>query len=343
MGRGWVQVVAGVGIAGLMLGLCVDSVGRWNDRGTTVVASPSPADPSPIPAEPDLHGTVVRIDAVTGETLSVVRVGENPSLLRTASGRPWTMNFGDGTLSLIDPETNSAATIDVGEVAGIASDGIDVWAAVDGRRIVKVEAETGEEKRALQVAGRKLFELGDAGFLAVDGDVIWLTVPKLGRRLADQSLWQIDPTTGEQRDVIDIGSDPLPPLLAGRHIWIVTFSRGLSRIDKVTHEEQSVEVGARPWGLAAGSGSLWVGDERGGVWLVDPVTAKSTALIPTSEGVRGVAVGGGRVWAATETGVVSINPSTHEIVHEIKLMDPLPGYGPAGIEYLNGDVWVSVD
>jgi hypothetical protein len=234
-------------------------------------------------------------------------------------------------------------TLDAGEVAGITSDGTDIWAAVDGRRIMKLDGATGAPELSFEVARRKIFELGDAGFPVTDGDSIWLTVPKLGRRLADQRLWLIDASTGELIETIGIGSDPTPPVIDGRYIWIVTLSRGLSRIDRVTREELLVRVGERPWGLVASAGSIWVGDERGGVVQVDAATAAATALIPTGNGVRGLAVGGGRVWAATESGVVSIQPSTHEIVHQIDLMDPVSGYGPFGIAYANGDVWVSIN
>ena len=285
----------------------------------------------------------MRIDALTGETLAVIPVGEEPSLLRVASGHPWTMNFGDGSLSRIDPETNTAITVDVGEVAGLASDGRDIWVAVDGRRVMRLDGATGERELSLKIATDQIFELGDAGFLATDGSDIWLTVPELGRRLADQSLWRINASTGERLGTIGIGSDPPPPIILGRNIWIVTFNRGLSQIDQVTGGEQMVAVGPRPWGLAEGSGSVWVGDEQGGIYRVDVTTARATDFIPTGDGVRGLATGGGRVWAATETGVVAINPSTHEIVHEIHLMDPLPALGPFGIAHASGDVWVSVD
>src|SRR5919106_3554325 len=183
MGGAWVRVVAGVGVAALVLGLCVDSVRRWGDRDPSTEAAASPQ-----PTPENLHGTVVRIDAVTGETLAVIPVGEEPSLLRVASGHPWTMNFGDGSLSRIDPETNTAITVDVGEVAGLASDGRDIWVAVDGRRVMRLDGATGERELSLKIATDQIFELGDAGFLATDGSDIWLTVPELGRRLADQSL-----------------------------------------------------------------------------------------------------------------------------------------------------------
>ena len=338
----WVRVVAGVGVAALVLGLCVDSVRRWSDEDEPSKALASP-QPTPTPTPTDLHGTVVRLDAATGERLSVIPVGQEPSLLTVASAHPWTMNFGDGSLSRIDPETDTAVTIDVGEVAGMASDGADIWVAVDGRRIMKLDGSTGERELSFEVAPRKIFELGDAGFLTTDGSDIWLTVPRLGRRLADQSLWRIDASTGKLLDRVGIGSDPPPPLVDGRNIWIATFSRGLSRIDWTSEREELVTVGPRPWGLAKGSGSIWVGDEEGGVWRVEAATARVRDLLPTGAGVRGLAVGGGRVWAATESGVVAFDPATNGIVHDIELMDPLPDLGPFGIAHASGDVWVSVN
>ena len=57
------------------------------------------------------HATVVRVDAATGDVTAVVPVGPDPLLLAVASGRIWTLNLGDGTLSLVDPSSNEARTV----------------------------------------------------------------------------------------------------------------------------------------------------------------------------------------------------------------------------------------
>jgi hypothetical protein len=50
----------------------------------------------------------------------------------------WTLNFGDGTLTHVDPATDMATTIDVGVVVAIESDGEDLWVARDGKRAGQV-------------------------------------------------------------------------------------------------------------------------------------------------------------------------------------------------------------
>ena len=54
------------------------------------------------------HGTIVRVDAQSGSVEAVIPVGPDPLLLTVASGRVWTLNLGDGSLTQVDPGTNEA-------------------------------------------------------------------------------------------------------------------------------------------------------------------------------------------------------------------------------------------
>jgi hypothetical protein len=51
------------------------------------------------------HATVVRVGAATGAVGAVVPVGPEPFLFVVVSDWVWTLNLGDGTLSLIDPSS----------------------------------------------------------------------------------------------------------------------------------------------------------------------------------------------------------------------------------------------
>jgi YVTN family beta-propeller protein len=74
-----------------------------------VVRHPNVRRPSDVP------GSVVRIDAQTGKTIADIGVERSPSGIAVAYGSVWVSNMADGTLSKIDPRTNSVvATIHLG-------------------------------------------------------------------------------------------------------------------------------------------------------------------------------------------------------------------------------------
>jgi DNA-binding beta-propeller fold protein YncE len=304
-----------------------------------------PETPREATLRPVDHGTVVRVDAQSGTLEAVISVGPDPLLLTVASGRVWTLNLGDGTLSQVDPATNEAMTVRPGEVVGFTSDGRDLWVAVDGSTLARIDGVTGRQERSIRLASRPLFALRDAGFLAVGRRSIWLTVPTLGERMGPQELWRIDPHTGSVLDRYRLGPDPTSPLLDGPYVWSISFN-GLSRIDLRSGKTRLVVPSGGPggpWGVAAGGGSIWMGQQYGEVWRLDPATGRPEAKIPVDGPVRGVAFGGELAWVTTETSLLSIDPATDEVVRRTPLIDPVPDRGPIGVAYLDGTVWVSVE
>lgn len=291
------------------------------------------------------HDSVVRIDGVSGAVRAVVPVGPDPLLLRSASGQVWTLNLGDGTLSRIDPSRNRATTVRVGEAVGFASDGKDLWVAVDGNRLLRIDGATGRKEKSLRLGAQPIFALRDAGFLAVGGGSIWLTVPKLGRPQERQTLWRIDPARGRVMAKIGLRRDPLTPLVDGDYVWVVSLSEdAITRVDTRSNLATTFEVGSGPTGLAAGGGSVWVGhDVEREVWRLDPGTAKVRAKIAIDDLVRGLAFGKGRVWVTTATGLQAIDPATNRVTRRIRLTDRSPDEGPIGVAYVDGSVWVSVE
>lgn len=293
------------------------------------------------------HDSVVRVDPATGHLQAVVRVGPDPLLMAVASGQVWTLNLGDGTLSRIDPANNRATTIRIGEAVGMTSDGEDLWVAADGNSLVRVDGATGKEEASLRLGDRPLFALRDAGFLALGEGAIWLTVPELGKERLPQTLWRIGRASGRVMTRIRIGPNPPPPLSDGRYLWVITMSRftgELTRIDMRSNQVQEVTVGAQPWGLAAGAGSMWVGHQADReVWRLDPEAVRPTARIRIIDAARGVGFGDGRVWVTTETALLVIDPATNEVSRTIRLIERAPGEGPREVAYADGSIWISVE
>lgn len=287
--------------------------------------------------------TVVRIDASSGAVRKVIRVGPDPLELRVAAGQIWTQNFGDGSMTRIDPATERAVTVPAGKVAGLTTDGDDLWVAEDGNHLSKIDGKTGVEEGTIQIGSTPLFEVGNAGFPAVGGGSIWLTVPKAGSPGAAQSLWRIEPESGRVLAKIAIGRDPVPPFVEDGRVWVITAD-ALLRLDMASDQTIPIAVASGPFGLAAGAGSLWVGHESPTeVWRLDPATGKVSAKVDVGEAVRGLAFGGDRLWVTTGTGLLSIDPATNKTGRKFTLTQASADEGPIGVAYLDGSVWVSVE
>jgi streptogramin lyase len=276
---------------------------------------------------------------------AVIRVRADPLLLTVASGQIWTMQFGDGSLARIDPDSNEAVVVDVGEAAAIASDGEDLWVAANGNTLVRLDGESGRRERVLKLAQKRLYELRDAGFLTVTTDSIWLTIPVLGDNLADQTLWRIDPRTGAVKAKAPLLANPVSLATDGHYVWVANIDGGkITRVDVVTNAARHFETSIGPAGVVVGAGSVWITHYVPEVWRIEPGTTRVEAKIhldtPTT---RTIAFGGGRVWVSTESGVLVIDPATNKVVQTIDLIEPERETGPTAMAYVDGDLWVSVE
>jgi DNA-binding beta-propeller fold protein YncE len=316
-------------------GTCAGGVGAVLEAGNHAIG-----DEDVVPG----HATVIRVDPGTGEVIAVLPTGPDPLLLRVAAGHVWTLNFGDGTLTHVDPSTDTATTIEVGVVVAIESDGQDLWVARDGNVVARLDGASGEEEMSLRPSDEPLFALRDAGFIAVVGGSLWLTVPPPDARFTHQ-LWQIDPHSGDVLARVPLGPDPVPPFVAGEYLWVVTAGdQRLTRIDIDSLETVPVDVERFPWALAAGDGSMWIGHHvLSKVLRFDPDTLEVTADIALDADPRGLAFGGGRLWVATENALLSIDPASNAVT-SIAEFGPFPtDTGLTSVAYLDGAVWVSIE
>ena len=109
----------------------------------------------------------------------------------------------------------------------------------------------------------------------------------------------------------------------------------------------SIPVGSKPVAIAAGEGSVWVGDARDGtITRVDPETRKVVKTIGIGAPVVDLATGLGAVWAATGGfgEVVRIDPGVGAVAQHIPLGDPedpvIPSVPSVGVG--DGRVWAGV-
>jgi YVTN family beta-propeller protein len=162
--------------------------------------------------------------------------------------------------------------------------------------------------------------IGAAGFesesgIALGEGALWV--------IGSADIVRIDPSTGEIVARIPIaqnptGAAPNPTALAVGEgaVWVasraLTFTstyiksqvpirRGtVSRIDPRTNAVvATIPVGADPFGIAVGEGSVWVANRRGfSISRIDPRTNKVVAAIPVGNRPQGVAAGAGAVWVS---------------------------------------------
>jgi hypothetical protein len=128
-------------------------------------------------------------------------------------------------------------------------------------------------------------------------------------------------------------------------VWVpILGGNEIMRLDLVTRDQSTIEVGDVPLGVTAGAGSIWVALERNrSVARLSPADGRLIATIDVGSPTRGIAVCGGSAWAATEPGVTEISAATNQVRREIRLVEPARDLGPIGIACLGGMVWVSVE
>jgi YVTN family beta-propeller protein len=155
----------------------------------------------------------------------------------------------------------------------------------------------------------------------------------------------VDPATGRVLGRLTVGRDPHPPVVVGKAIYMVSpRDNTVTRIDARTNEVSDVEVGTEPYAIAAGAGSIWVGDERDlNVRRLDLGTMAPQAVIDVGEPVRGLAFGDGHLWVTTWTSVLAIDPVTNNVIGTTRLLKVPAPRGPAGLTVIDGAVWVGVE
>jgi streptogramin lyase len=121
----------------------------------------------------DHQGSVQRIDPVSNRVVATIPVGPKPHFLAAGEGGVWTLNQGDGTVTQVDPDTNTAVrSIDVhavGTGGDIATGANRVWVRVTTVLLSEIDPVTGE---VLATYGPN----AGSGAVRVTGDgVVWLS------------------------------------------------------------------------------------------------------------------------------------------------------------------------
>jgi YVTN family beta-propeller protein len=239
-----------------------------------------------------------------------VSVGRYPSGIATTPSGVLVANWVDGTLSRIDPATNTVLASLPVTVSGI-----------EGPHAV-----------------------------AYGEGAVWVTMYALdssGKDSIAGAVERLDPVSGVVLATIPVGKAPFGIATSPGAVWVANYDDGtISRIDPATNQvTASITLSAGVYGLAFDFGSLWATNEQTGtVSRIDPATNQVTTTIPTVGGPEGVTSGAGALWVANwgttgqADGTLSrIDPATNQVVRAIPV-----GTNPSDVAFGGGSVWVAM-
>ncbi len=282
---------------------------------------------------------VAIIDPTSNRVSGQAPVGAQPQAVAFGAGGLWVANLDDGTVSHVDPATQSATkAIPIGEpVSGLAATPTAVWAvSADPTQLFAVLRKI--DPRFQVVTNRVRLQAGyGAGSASIASGANGLWVGVDGGLLA-----RLHQATGTVARTIDTGNSPDAVAEGAGAVWIADpFANDVVRVDDATNLVSTpIPVGNGPSSVAVGEGAVWVAD-RGddAVVRIDPDTNAVTATIAVGHSPTGIAVGYGAVWVANSLdGTVSrIDPSTNRVSKRIPV-----GGSPEKIAVGDRRVWVTV-
>ncbi len=200
-------------------------------------------------------GSVLRIDPVTGVPIGApILVGRAPTEIATSPEAIWVTNYDDGTVSRIDPLTNTvSATITVGGAPfGVAAGFGSIWVGneADGK-VARIDPVTNTVTTSIPT-------LGVPKGIAVGAGSVWVT--NYGTEgVADGVLSRIDPATNAVIAVIPVGTNPVLVAFGSGYVWVAMWGEpSVVRVDPATDTVKNRIGVKKSWGIAATDHAVWV-------------------------------------------------------------------------------------
>jgi streptogramin lyase len=334
--------LAAAGIAGGFIGRNTSDPprGAREEGKHEAPAAPESAfiDGSPDPVASPGRGSLVRIDATTGEIIA--RVPSPRPMLVAADGRSvWVLSegiWGADALVHVDAETNSITGISDAVVLGAAPTQL---AAVGGN------AWLGSERGELYRFAPGAITGEQARFTVNGWDLRWPVAAAGSLWVAccgpPPTLLRVDPITGRILARIDrveqvVASGP-------GFVWAIARlpegAGGLVRVDSETHSRVPIgTLGFRWADLTVADGAVWASSpDDGTIVRLDPVTGLQAQRIRVGGEPAALTSGAGAVWTAIGGGAVARYDIAAARISTIDVG------GPAiDLVFAHGSVWVAV-
>lgn len=267
-----------------------------------------------------LHRTSRRIQATIG-------VGRKPLYVADGGGSIWVSNYGDSTVSRIEPATNRVvATVRLGGslAAGLAYADGAMWVVDSPRSIVRVDVTTN------RVVARLNLPKAASGVAYAPGSV-WVSC------VGSNVVVRID--TAANRVVATVPVPPRPFELAAdsSSVWVASLeSATLTRLDPATNRaSRTLHTDRWAQAIAIGTHSLWA---AGRSTSHGPLNALSLLSSP-SHGTDAflLATDDDQAWATHFDGTVLHFAADGRVIERVHL-----GLAQSsGIAVANGSIWVT--
>ena len=242
-----------------------------------------------------------RIDPVTGAietpppphsigfgTTPEVAVGLG-DLVMTDGGNLQTVSV--GAISKVDPATGRRHTVTfpgTTEPTGLEIGGRWIWESFTGGTLIRIDPRTLRGTR---------FELGSSiDVLAVSDEAVWV-----GNSVAS-TVQRVDPVTGTVSDPIQLTGSVDALTAEGERVWVIDGGSGTVTAVDESRTGQPVRIGEDPTDIVTAFGAIWITDGGGKLWRVDPLTGE-TSTIEVGSPLASVAVDrhDGTLWVLVST------------------------------------------
>ncbi|MBM3122930.1 MAG: YncE family protein [Chloroflexi bacterium] len=226
------------------------------------------------------------------------------------AGTLWVADRNAGRVARIDAATGSVlADIPVGPFPNSIAVGDDaVWVGNEGDGSVsRIDPSTNQVVATIPI--------GKKGFLrlAAGEGRVWVAA------CLDKLVAVIDPMANSVVDTVDVDSC-WNVALGGGAVWVPTGERTVTRIDPESLTAiPAVFVQSGPSEISSGFGSMWTANVNAmNLSRFDPQTRQVTATLATglekaSHSLLGLAAGEGRVWVASNAGILGFDPESNQL------------------------------
>ena len=253
--------------------------------------------------------------------------------LAVTSDAVWPVSFDAGTISRVDPTTNTVTmSFDVpGAASALAVNGV-VWVASYGgpSSLVAIDSADGALRASVE-AGELCCDL------TTDGTDVWAIDPA-GRllQIGDGGVDRADPVD------IDARNAHTNVVYAGGSLWVSSDTTPLHRIDVATGATTDIDVGGGR-AIPRARRAAW-GASPTEIWAVDPATGQVAERIAIEGSTEVLSLNfddEGDVWvgirrAGRVGAVLQLDRATGEVKTELRDVDI-----PARIEFGFGSIWIT--
>ncbi|MDH4102526.1 MAG: YncE family protein [Thermoleophilia bacterium] len=256
--------------------------------------------------------------------------------IAVGGGAVWVANMNPRTVTRIDPESNAVvATISLGEpdfqwgLTRVAFGHGSLW-VVDGlsSSVLRIDPQLNRVSVPIPLGSPTQFSSGPLG-IAVTPDAVWVANTWGTTESPNGSVVRIDPRLNAIVERVALGASPSdfgPRAVAatGEAVWVgILSTKSVVRVDPATGSvvTEVKKLACAEGGSAADTSGVWVADCTS-IRRIDTRTNAIARTIPmpraTGQGVLGVAVGLGSVWAQAGP-LVRIDPASGAVTGVLPL------------------------